>query len=344
MAVKIQFRRDTATNWESVNPILSQGEMGLDTTNNRFKLGDGITAWNSLAYAVDFQPDGTYPDLRAQSTTASDVGLGNVTNESKATMFTDPTFTGTVSGVTAEHVGLGNVTNESKETMFTDPTFTGTVSGVTKTHVGLGSVDNVQQLPLAQKGQPNGVAELNGDGLVPASQLPSYVDDVLEFADQASFPATGETGKIYVALDVNKTYRWSGSAYVEISQSLVPNDGTLTIEGGAGLDGTGTFSADQATNATITLSHEDTSSQATVTNTGNNVIQSVGVDAYGHVTSLNTTEITSVTDAVNATNTETAENQNVSSAITNLKFWQGSQAEYDALTPDSDTLYFITEV
>jgi hypothetical protein len=54
--------------------------------------------------------------------------LGNVTNESKATMFTDPTFTGTVSGVTAAHVGLDNVTNESKATMFTAPTFTGTTT------------------------------------------------------------------------------------------------------------------------------------------------------------------------------------------------------------------------
>jgi hypothetical protein len=58
--------------------------------------------------------------------TATHVGLGNVTNESKATMFASPTFTGTVSGVTATHVGLGNVTNESKATMFTNPTFTGT--------------------------------------------------------------------------------------------------------------------------------------------------------------------------------------------------------------------------
>jgi plastocyanin len=76
--------------------------------------------------------------------TATHVGLGNVTNESKATMFTNPTFTGTVTGisVTATDVGLGNVTNESKATMFSSPTFTGTVSGVTATHVGLGNVTN----------------------------------------------------------------------------------------------------------------------------------------------------------------------------------------------------------
>ena len=60
--------------------------------------------------------------------TATMVGLGNVTNESKATMFSSPTFTGTVSGVTATHVGLGNVTNESKATMFSSPTFTGNAS------------------------------------------------------------------------------------------------------------------------------------------------------------------------------------------------------------------------
>lgn len=59
-------------------------------------------------------------------------------------------------------------------------------------------------------------ADLVG-GLVPASQLPSYVDDVLEYADLASFPASGETGKIYVALDTNKSYRWSGSAYIELT-------------------------------------------------------------------------------------------------------------------------------
>lgn len=80
-----------------------------------------------------FDEDGNYSGLRAQATTAADVGLGNVTNESKATMFTDPTFTGTVSGVTATHVGLGNVTNESKATMFTSPDFTGVPTAPTAT-------------------------------------------------------------------------------------------------------------------------------------------------------------------------------------------------------------------
>lgn len=58
------------------------------------------------------------------------------------------------------------------------------------------------------------------DGKVPASQLPSFVDDVLERDTMSAFPTAGETGKIYVAKDTNKTYRWGGTGYVEISQSL----------------------------------------------------------------------------------------------------------------------------
>lgn len=91
---------------------------------------------------------------------------------------------------------------------------------VTATQVGLSNVTNDAQIPLSQKGAASGVAELGEDGLVPTAQLPSYVDDVLEYANTTGFPETGETGKIYVALDTNKTYRWSGSAYVEISASL----------------------------------------------------------------------------------------------------------------------------
>lgn len=85
----------------------------------------------------------------------------------------------------------------------------------------------------ANKGQANGYASLDGSGLVPAAQLPSYVDDVLEFADLASFPGTGETGKIYVAIDTGKTYRWTGSVYAEISTG--PADTDALTEGSTNL-------------------------------------------------------------------------------------------------------------
>ena len=99
---------------------------------------------------------------------------------------------------------------------------------VTKTQVGLGNVTNEAQVPLTQKGASSGVAELDAGGKVPSSQLPSYVDDVVEYASFAALPVTGETGKIYVTLDDNKTYRWSGSAYVEISASLALGETSST--------------------------------------------------------------------------------------------------------------------
>lgn len=81
-----------------------------------------------------------------------------------------------------------------------------------------------------QKGSANGVATLDGNGKVPSSQLPSYVDDVVEgyyyngqfYTDSAHTQLiTPETGKIYVDLDTNKSYRWGGTTYVEISQSTI---------------------------------------------------------------------------------------------------------------------------
>lgn len=72
----------------------------------------------------------------------------------------------------------------------------------------------------SQMGVSGGVATLDANGFVPSSQLPSYVDDVIEVANFAALPAEGESGKIYVTLDDNKTYRWGGSAYAEISASI----------------------------------------------------------------------------------------------------------------------------
>jgi hypothetical protein len=101
-----------------------------------------------------------------------------------------------------------------------------------------GKQNNLGYTPenVANKGQINGYASLDGSGKVPAGQLPSYVDDVLEFANLGSFPGTGETGKIYVALDSNKTYRWSGSAYIEVSPSDVNSvfgrTGVVTAQAG----------------------------------------------------------------------------------------------------------------
>lgn len=104
------------------------------------------------------------------------------------------------------------------------------------THTGEQAIATVTGLQTAldnklddsQKGATGGLAELDGSGLVPSSQLPSFVDDVIEAANFAALPGTGVSGKIYVTLDDNKTYRWGGSAYAEISASLAIGETSMT--------------------------------------------------------------------------------------------------------------------
>lgn len=105
------------------------------------------------------------------------------------------------------------------------------ITAIKSTLSGLGG----DYIDRSEIGQANGVAGLDASGKVPTSQLPSYVDDVVEYENEEAFPEEGEAGKIYVATDTNKTYRWSGSQYVEISASLVIGTTTGTAyDGGLG--------------------------------------------------------------------------------------------------------------
>ena len=183
MATRIQLRRDISTNWISNNPILAEGEIGIETDTNKLKIGNGISTWNILNYygatlskhselTLD---DGTNP----HGTTKSDIGLSNVDNTSD---IDKPISTSTQNALDLK---LDKVTT----------------SGVERAYI------------------------INADGS-PGTKATSEFKDVLEFANLAAFPTTGETGKIYLALDTNKTYRWSGSAYVQIGGGIdFPVDG-----------------------------------------------------------------------------------------------------------------------
>jgi hypothetical protein len=87
-------------------------------------------------------------------------------------------------------------------------------------------------IKVNQKGVANGVATLDGNCKIPSSQLPSYVDDVMEYTTIDEFPATGESGKIYLETSTNKTYRWSGSKYGEISSSIALGETSSTAYAG----------------------------------------------------------------------------------------------------------------
>lgn len=91
------------------------------------------------------------------------------------------------------------------------------------------SYSDVQAIPASDKGAKGGVATLGTDGKVPSSQLPSYVDDVIEGylnggkfykEDTHTTEIPGEAGKIYIDLHTSKTYRWSGTVFSVISETL----------------------------------------------------------------------------------------------------------------------------
>jgi len=156
----------------------------------------------------------------------------------------------------------GDATGTATFTNLGSATLTLSIVDDSHNHI-ISNVDGLQialdsKLATSLKGATNGLAELDATGKVPTAQLPSYVDDVLEYINLAAFPTTGETGKIYLALDTNDIYRWSGSAYIIISAS-VGNADTATklataraITLGGAISGTANF--DGSTNITITSS------------------------------------------------------------------------------------------
>jgi hypothetical protein len=91
-------------------------------------------------------------------------------------------------------------------------------------------------IPLSQKGQANGVVPLGSNGKVPSIYLSGEQDDIQEFDTLEDFPLVGEADILYVAKDTNKLYRWSGSAYVVISETLaLGTTNTTAFPGDRGL-------------------------------------------------------------------------------------------------------------
>ncbi|WP_209442824.1 tail fiber domain-containing protein, partial [Flavobacterium chilense] len=155
-------------------------------------------------------------------------------------------------------------------------------------------------------------------GIILTTQLPSYVDDVLEFTNLAGFPATGQTGKIYIAKDTNKTYRWSGTAYVFITSGAVDSV--------AGKTGVVTL-----TKTDVGLSNVDNTTDVT-----KNVLSAT------KLTNPRTINGVSFDGSTNITITDTGKENSISSG-TPVQYWRGDktwQALNTANVPESGNLYF----
>lgn len=211
-------------------------------------------------------------------------------------------------------------------------------------------------IPVAQKGTASGVATLGSDGRVPSSQLPSYVDDVIEgyyynnqfYQEEAHTNViTPEGGKIYIDIGTvtpNQQYRWSGTQYVAISSSLALGETTGTAyEGNKGkqnadniaaiiagtqkvgsatsadtaTEATHATSADSATEATHATSADSATTATTATNAGN-VTTSINGKAITSIFETNGTTVKEATHAASANSATSATNATTAATATKL--------------------------
>lgn len=228
-------------------------------------LGTVITTHQDISGKVDKTTTINGHELSSNvSITKSDVGLGNVgnfkavsTDASQGLTDTEKenarenigagTGNGTITGInmngsskgTSGVIDLGTVIIEhqdisgkvDKTTTINGHALSDNVS-ISKSDIGLGNVTNDAQVKRTEMGVSSGVATLDETGKIPSSQLPSYVDDVLEFNSVNDFPTEGETGKIYVDKSTNLSWRWGGTDYVQISPSLALGETSSTAYAG----------------------------------------------------------------------------------------------------------------
>ena len=113
MTTRLQQRRDTAANWTSNNPTLAAGEIGYETDTKKFKIGDGSTAWTSLAYAYGAAPALTF---NAQTGTSYTLAIGDVgalvtlSNTGGITLTVPPSTFTTGQVIDVQQINTGQVT------------------------------------------------------------------------------------------------------------------------------------------------------------------------------------------------------------------------------------------
>ena len=200
--------------WDCILYLYSSGNRDTDNSVKNI-----IGAYHKTSYTTD--SDGTVTAIFTQMNNSANFGItGNQVEIGGCNL----SSIRIVVPVDAAAASSSDVTiNVGSDLNYSVPTYSELTNYVTK----------------SEKGSANGVASLDSTGKVPSSQLPSYVDDVIEgyyyngnfYTDSAHTQLiTPETGKIYVDLDTNKTYRWGGTTYVEISQSTIHKFvGTFTV-------------------------------------------------------------------------------------------------------------------
>ena len=219
--MKIKLKRGLSSNITAVN--LDQGEPAWCTDTGKLYVGDGTS--NILV-----NPDGGIADTANKLTVPRTISVG-----------------GDASG----GISFDGSANVVIPVAIADDSHNHVIANVDGLQTSLDA-----KLSTSLKGANSGLAELDASGKIPTNQLPSFVDDVLEFASQSNFPATGESGKIYIAIDTEKTYRWSGSTYSVISETIALGETSTTAY--AGDKGKTAYTHSQSTHAPSDATKNDT--------------------------------------------------------------------------------------
>jgi hypothetical protein len=239
MATKIQLRRDTASDWTSTNPTLAAGEFGWESDTNKFKIGDGATAWTSLAYASDgdtagitFVGDDSTGTLVSQNETFKIAGTQNVTTA--------------VSGDTLTVTGpdLSSYATGSSTTTFTNKTFDANGTG--------NSISNIETADIAAGTlvtAAEGIASNNNDTTIPTSAaVKAYADSVGGGGSATGLTFVGDDSTGTLISD-GETVKIAGGTGITTAMS----GDTLTITASGGGGGTITALNNQAENRLVSI-------------------------------------------------------------------------------------------
>ena len=258
----------------------------LTATATELNVLDGITATTQELNYVDGVRSNIQTQLNSKSANGhthddryyTETEIDNKVADINSSITSHTGNTSNPHSVTKAQVGLGNVENKSSATIRGE---------LTKSNI----TTALGYTPLNQtlKGAASGLAELDSNGKVPSSQLPSFVDDVVEgylsggkFYKESAHTTeiSGETGKIYIDLSTEKTYRWSGSAFVVISETLALGETSSTAYRGD--RGKIAYDHSQSTHART----DATKVEASTTN-GNIKINGTETTVYTHPSGTN---------------------------------------------------------